>query len=230
MNFLGTDSDSDASGPSNKRKSKKTKTKKAPPAKKAKLGAESDSDDEKDSKMQHLTEKERELEIFRHIEQQELMKTRFFLYNSFMFIYDLFAESKFNRNYLVPMVQMMKNLKNQRKNKLKKKVVKNLPALPKMKPRKIIQKNLKLIWIRNFIDHQMWPRKSRKNKLLQNWYAVVRKNDYKKKKEKKLWMLTKFLVQVQIQMKVRLVIQVEVNLIVMMIVVEVVQTLLKVNQ
>uniref|UniRef100_A0AC34R862 Uncharacterized protein n=1 Tax=Panagrolaimus sp. JU765 TaxID=591449 RepID=A0AC34R862_9BILA len=72
----GTDSDSDASGPSNKRKSKKTKTKKAPPAKKAKLGAESDSDDEKDSKMQHLTEKERELEIFRHIEQQELMKTR----------------------------------------------------------------------------------------------------------------------------------------------------------
>ncbi|KAE9549087.1 hypothetical protein FO519_007708 [Halicephalobus sp. NKZ332] len=78
--FVESGSESDE--PSKKRKQPKKKvSKKQPPAKKAKIGSSSDSDSDgelgdKDSKMQHLTEKERELEIFRHIEQQELLKTR----------------------------------------------------------------------------------------------------------------------------------------------------------
>uniref|UniRef100_A0AC35F209 Plus3 domain-containing protein n=1 Tax=Panagrolaimus sp. PS1159 TaxID=55785 RepID=A0AC35F209_9BILA len=67
----GTD-DEDVGG--SKRKKKITKT---TPAKRARHQTDSsDSDEEKDADMRNLTEKERELQIFKHIEHQELLKTR----------------------------------------------------------------------------------------------------------------------------------------------------------
>uniref|UniRef100_A0AC35GD79 Plus3 domain-containing protein n=1 Tax=Panagrolaimus sp. PS1159 TaxID=55785 RepID=A0AC35GD79_9BILA len=67
----GTD-DEDAGG--SKRKKKITKT---TPAKRARHQRDSsDSDEEKDADMRNLTEKERELQIFKHMEHQELLKTR----------------------------------------------------------------------------------------------------------------------------------------------------------
>lgn len=69
--FSGTD-DEDVGG--SKRKKKTTKT---TPAKRARHETDSsDSDEEKDADMRNLTEKERELQIFKHIEHQELLKTR----------------------------------------------------------------------------------------------------------------------------------------------------------
>lgn len=72
LNSLGTD-DEDVGG--SKRK-KKANLSKKPPKRARRQTDSSDSEEDKDIDMRNLTEKERELQIFKHIEHQELLKTR----------------------------------------------------------------------------------------------------------------------------------------------------------
>uniref|UniRef100_A0A7E4V2I8 Plus3 domain-containing protein n=1 Tax=Panagrellus redivivus TaxID=6233 RepID=A0A7E4V2I8_PANRE len=72
----GTDDDDEATPGSKRKAAKRPKKSAKRPRRSSSSGSGSSSDEEDDEGMKNLTEKERELEIFKHIERQEMMKTR----------------------------------------------------------------------------------------------------------------------------------------------------------